>query len=467
MSSASRLEYGPSGFALGTGAIINPTSSPTLLIGLAPNTAYTVYVRDSCGASTLSTNTVINFTTLPCPSVVAAGTMTLNGTTATGVNTGSTNDSLVWLWGDGNTSVGDSVTYTYPLPGIYSVQQVAYNGCGSSDTISYSLTVCSIVDANISTLKNGLTIDFNGSGSIGAGLTYQWSFGDGSTASTVNPTHTYASAGVYTVVLVATDACGTSDSTSINLSVCPTIQLNFNYTNSGNQFSFNAIPSGLTSYQWDFGDGNSGNGMTTTHTYLNAGNYLVSLTAIDSCSGTLSSSDSLSTCAPLSANFTFNLVSSGASGLLVSFFATVSGSSGLIWDWGDGTQTTTQATSISHNFPTVSFNYNVSLIAFNECGDTLVITKSLNEVGLDEEKVKDEFSINPNPSRHNLVEILLPENIRSGLLEVWTTQGVKVVSRPFKETNQIQLNTSVMAPGIYLVRISNMESEYVKRLVQL
>ena len=207
--------------------------------------------------------------------------------------------------------------------------------------------------------------------------------------------------------------------------------------------------------------------MTTTHTYLNAGNYLVSLTAIDSCSGTLSSSDSLSTCAPLSANFTFNLVSSGASGLLVSFFATVSGSSGLIWDWGDGTQTTTQATSISHNFPTVSFNYNVSLIAFNECGDTLVITKSLNEIGLDEEKVKDEFSINPNPSRQDLVEILLPENIRSGLLEVWTTQGFKVVSRPFKETNQIQLNTSVMAPGIYLVRISNMESEYVKRLVQL
>jgi PKD repeat protein len=467
VSSASRLEYGPNGFALGTGAIINPTSSPTLLIGLAPNTTYTVYVRDSCGASTVSTNTVINFTTLPCPSVVAAGTMTLNGTTATGNNTGSTNDSIVWLWGDGNTSFGDSVTYTYPLPGIYSVQQVAYNGCGSSDTISYSLTVCSIVDANISTLNNGLTIDFNGSGSIGAGLIYQWLFGDGSSATAVNPTHTYASAGVYTVILVATDACGTSDSTSINLSVCPTVLLNFNYTNSGNQFSFNAIPLGLTSYQWDFGDGNSGNGMTTTHTYLNAGNYLVSLTAIDSCSGTLSSSDSLSTCAPLSANFTFNLVSSGASGLLVSFFATVSGSSGLIWDWGDGTQTTTQATSISHNFPTVSFNYNVSLIAFNECGDTLVITKSLNEIGLDEEKVKDEFSINPNPSRQNLVEILLPENIRSGLLEVWTTQGIKIVSRPFKETNQIQLNTSVMAPGIYLVRISNMDSEYVKRLVQL
>ena len=467
VSSASRLEYGPSGFALGTGAIINPTSSPTLLIGLAPNTTYTVYVRDSCGASTVSTNTVINFTTLPCPSVVAAGTMTLNGTTATGVNTGSTNDSIVWLWGDGNTSVGDSVTYTYPLPGIYSVQQVAYNGCGSSDTISYSLTVCSIVDANISTLNNGLTIDFNGSGSIGAGLTYQWSFGDGSTASTVNPTHTYASAGVYTVVLVATDACGTSDSTSKSLTVCPSVLLNFNYTNVGNQFSFNASPSGLTSYQWDFGDGTTGNGITTTHTYLNAGNYLVSLSATDSCSGAVSYSDSISTCAPLSANFTFNLVSSGANGLLVTFFATVSGSSGLIWDWGDGTQSVTQATNIAHTFPTVSFNYNVSLYAFNECGDTIVVTKSLNEIGVDENNSKDEFSINPNPSRYNQVEILLPESMRSGLLEVWTAQGEKVLSRAFKESEKIPLNTSLLAPGVYTVRITNQRIEQIKPLIKL
>jgi hypothetical protein len=243
--------------------------------------------------------------------------------------------------------------------------------------------------------------------------------------------------------------------------------LNFNYTNVGNQFSFNASPSGLTSYQWDFGDGTTGNGITTTHTYLNAGNYLVSLSATDSCSGAVSYSDSISTCAPLSANFTFNLVSSGANGLLVTFFATVSGSSGLIWDWGDGTQSVTQATNIAHTFPTVSFNYNVSLYAFNECGDTIVVTKSLNEIGVDENNSKDEFSINPNPSRYNQVEIILPESMRSGLLEVWTAQGEKVLSRAFKESEKIPLNTSLLAPGVYTVRITNQRIEQIKPLIKL
>ena len=194
---------------------------------------------------------------------------------------------------------------------------------------------------------------------------------------------------------------------------------------------------------------------------------MVALSATDSCSGTISYSDSISTCAPLSANYTFNLVSSGANGLLVSFFATVSGSSGLIWDWGDGTQSITQATNIAHTFPTVSFNYNVSLYAFNECGDTIVVTKSLNEISIDENSQKDEFSINPNPSRYNQVEILLPESIRSGLLEVWTAQGEKVLSREFKESKKISLNTLFMAPGVYTVRISNQRIEQFKPLIKL
>jgi PKD repeat protein len=43
---------------------------------------------------------------------------------------------------------------------------------------------------------------------------------------------------------------------------------------------------GLASYEWDFGDGSTGIGMTTTHTYFQPGTYTVILTVKDSAGNT-------------------------------------------------------------------------------------------------------------------------------------------------------------------------------------
>ncbi len=52
---------------------------------------------------------------------------------------------------------------------------------------------------------------------------YQWSFGDGSSASGANVTHTYASVGVFNLTLTITDACGASamDSALITIESAP------------------------------------------------------------------------------------------------------------------------------------------------------------------------------------------------------------------------------------------------------
>ncbi len=47
-------------------------------------------------------------------------------------------DSVVWHFGDGSapqTSVGNTISYTYPGPGFYVVQLYAYNSCGPTVTI--------------------------------------------------------------------------------------------------------------------------------------------------------------------------------------------------------------------------------------------------------------------------------------------------------------------------------------------
>ena len=263
-SNISIVEYDTVGFALGTGQMINPASSPYTLTGLLPNTTYAVFVKDSCAANLVSSNATINFTTSPCPSVTAQGTTTLNGTTVTALNTGSLNDSILWNWGDGNSSLGNSVSYSYSTPGIYIVQQIAYNDCGNSDTLSTTLTVCGAVVANFGFSGQGSTRLFSSNASVGVALSYAWNFGDGSSSTSANPSHTYVSAGSYTVTLTVTDACGTVDVTTSAIDICQTVNPNFTNTFSGSTFTFSAQPSGLSNYDWNFGDGSTGSGLNVT-----------------------------------------------------------------------------------------------------------------------------------------------------------------------------------------------------------
>lgn len=78
------------------------------------------------------------------------------------------------------------------------------------------------------TTNEGTRITFNGS-ATGTGLTYQWNFGDGTTASgTLTPSKTYADNGTYTVTLTVTDSLGrtASDTAVVTVNnVAPTATL--------------------------------------------------------------------------------------------------------------------------------------------------------------------------------------------------------------------------------------------------
>jgi PKD repeat protein len=71
-------------------------------------------------------------------------------------------------------------------------------------------------------LYAGTAIVFSGAGSTdaeGAIAAYAWTFGDGGTATGVSPSHTYASAGTYTVGLTVTDAGGLTHSVTRSITV--------------------------------------------------------------------------------------------------------------------------------------------------------------------------------------------------------------------------------------------------------
>lgn len=59
------LEYGPAGFAHGSGTLLTLTNNTVTLTTLTPNTAYTAYVRTRCSDSIYGNWASLSFTTLP------------------------------------------------------------------------------------------------------------------------------------------------------------------------------------------------------------------------------------------------------------------------------------------------------------------------------------------------------------------------------------------------------------------
>jgi PKD repeat protein len=140
-------------------------------------------------------------------------------------------------------------------------------------------------------------VTFDGSGStdnIGI-VNWTWTFDDQGTVVTlygINPTYVFTTPGVYTVTLTARDGSGLEDTDTMQVTVkditAPvadagldqTVDEDTVVTFNGSGSTDNNGTAGLT-YEWDFGDGSTGTGMTTTHTYEDPGTYVVTLTVTD------------------------------------------------------------------------------------------------------------------------------------------------------------------------------------------
>lgn len=140
------------------------------------------------------------------------------------------------------------------------------------------------------TRGEGLQIFFFGSVYQEGDVTYSWDFGDGINGDGMETEHTYAEEGTYEVSLftVLNDTC---ESTSYQ-----TIYVTYDSTGGGND-STNCIndfsylidnytisldgwvgDNNVESAYWDFGDGNSAEGISAEHTYDEAGIYDVTFT---------------------------------------------------------------------------------------------------------------------------------------------------------------------------------------------
>ena len=160
--------------------------------------------------------------------------------------------------------------------------------------------------AAFSSLITDLDVAFDASASSdpeGPVASYAWDFGDGQTGDGKTASHTYAAGGSYSVTLTVKDAQGVSAvKTQTVVVVAPNIlpTASFDAKTTFSKVALDASASSdtdgsIVSFSWAYGDGQTGTGVTSQHTYAAPGSYTVSLTVTDDRGGSATSESVVTT----------------------------------------------------------------------------------------------------------------------------------------------------------------------------
>lgn len=272
---------------------------------------------------------------------------------------------------------------------------ILYTGTSNATRPTASFTVTPTAPQ----MNQAVRFDASGTQDEGAACldacTYNWNFGDGTTASGRIVSKTFTAARTYTVTLTVTDAAGSSASTGQSVTVAavaaPTVTLAVSpsppLAGQAAVFTATATPAtghSIARYDWTFGDGTS---QTTTvptvvKTYDNLGTHIARVTVTDGLGQTGTGS------------LTFTIVGTGVfasftaspsdpvTNATVSFNGSASiGAGGAsvdewFWDFGNGTQTTDSDAYITTTYSKAG-TYTVTLRVTDDNGRTGTTTRTV------------------------------------------------------------------------------------------
>lgn len=406
-----------------------------------PHTSYTLdasfIVDDPC----FSTGLTLNFTNGSSP-------VTENRMYNLASFVGTPELSYTWNYGDGSPTENlVDASHTYASASAYSVTLTdTIFGWTTNCVTDTVITLGAAPTAAFSSVETGLSSSFTNTSSASTGVTYTWDFGDGSTSTLMNPTHTYAAAGAYVACLIVTDGCG-ADTTCASVTVScavPTPAFTSSVTGATANFT-NTSTSGMATYLWLFGDGNTATTMDASHTYTSDGSYTVCLVVSDAC-GTDSTCQTvvITTCTnPVS---TFTVTGTAPTFTFTNTSATT-GTATYTWDFGDGSPTSALM-SPTHTY-TSNGTFTVSLVVQDSCGtDALDQTVTVTGVGINELSLVD-VAVYPNPS-NGIFTIEASANMEAAYI---TDLSGKLIYTGELSGQDAKINASQFANGTYFLSI--------------
>ena len=298
-------------------------------------------------------------------------------------STAGTDTISHWQWdfGDGLSSSEQNPSHTYTTAGNYNVtlRVINSNGCLTTLSKTQYIQISAGVMANFTNsvpkvCSAPVVINFQNQSSGTGALSYEWLFGDGTSSSMENPSHTYTAAGTYTLQLIVTNITGCTDTiikpngiTVGNVSPAFTVAENI-CANSATLFSNTSTPKPV-SVVWNFGDGTSSTLLHPNKKYTVPGTYQVKMLAnFGSC--TDSALKTITVAGKPTAVFTADDSTNCTRSFTVKF--TNQATDAISYQWNFGDNTTSALPEPTHTYQTFG-NYTVQLVVTNTggCTDTL------------------------------------------------------------------------------------------------
>jgi PKD repeat protein len=181
------------------------------------------------------------------------------------------------------------VTHTFTKGGTYTVRLKATNSC-STNYITQLITVypqpAPDFTANVTDGCTRIKVNFTNKTPVAN--TYVWDFGDGTTSTEVNPSHTFDyTHSPYTVTLRATADLGCPGfivkQAYIKVTAPPLAAFGVNpdtviaYPDKNFTFTDHSSRSAVVTWMWSFGDGQTSSKQSPAHAYADTGLYKVRL----------------------------------------------------------------------------------------------------------------------------------------------------------------------------------------------
>ncbi|MFT4722259.1 MAG: PKD repeat protein, partial [Flavobacteriales bacterium] len=426
-------------------------------------------------------------------------------------------DEYCYFWCVDGTVIGSTtdLNYTFPADGSYEVCLKVFCCENSQFVGQYCETViidcdpcprdCEI-DAFWQETVSGNTVNFTDFSIAGPGTVitnWVWAFGDSNTSTLQNPSHTYATAGTYTVCLYVT--AEHNDGTVCEDHFCWTVTtecdtecsldalFDYDYLSDVTcmvQFIDLSAFSGGTSiiaWNWNFGDGNTSTLASPVHTYATSGVYTVTLT-VTGWNGSTICTDTYQlqievNCdvdpVPCEGNPFFKYKKSGCTAKFYDYSTVVAPGviTNITWDFGDGSLPVSGPSVILHNFPgsgtyivtvTITIWNGVQFCEFSYQNwitvNCVIIVDSDDPVGI----ITNDLTVYPNPTSDKVVIDVLGWDVNEIVnLQVTTVTGEVVKTAQFDLSNgPIEVSLEEFETGLYNISVSNNREILISRVVK-
>lgn len=341
----------------------------------APGT-YTLNVLEANGCLGTTTYTVTQNTTVPVAAITNNSNTTILTCTQTTISLTGTGGTS-YAWSNGTGSVGSTAAFNPSSPGTYTLTATGANGCIDTEQIiiTQNITAPTALVSN-NTGATELTCSLTSiSLTASGGDTYSWSNGTAVVGTTANLTIT--TPGTYTVTVTsATNGCTATSAVVITQNItAPTaaiLSVPSPAVLTCTTTSIALTASGGGTYSWANGTTNLGTQAAITVNSI--GTYTVTVTGINGCTATASTTVTENIAAPVA-----GILNNSNTTVLTCTQTNISitANGGTTYSWSNGTSTIGTSAGLSITNPGT---YTVTTTAANGCIDTEVITITQNIV---------------------------------------------------------------------------------------